>query len=183
MRLIITALLLSVSVFSQNYGLGAGTIIPKDKQMNPGYYIQADFIIKTDQKRDYLNNIILGAEHGGYMSNEKVISDEKSLEQIKTDCNCNTENINFAQKEYKQKELVRTVSLLFGAETFKNLYLITGVTSTKNTQKVNNEETSSYYTTHIDFGVKYYIKYRNSFIVPTIKFNPETFSFGVSYSR
>lgn len=181
-RLGIIALLLSMSVSAQNYGVGAGTIIPKDKQMNVGYYIEADFIIKTNQERKYLNNLLLGFSHGGYMSGNISKIGEKEI-KTEENCNCTQTDIEFGQSKYTEKKLVRAIGITFGVETFKRLYITTGITSSKHILKVNNEEINNFYTTHIDAGAKYFWKIKKSFLTTTFKFNPETVSFGLGYSR
>lgn len=167
-KLIIILLLTVYSASAQNYELGAGAVIAKDKDYQVGYYIEANFIMKSDQKRKYLNNMIFGFSHAGYMTGA-----EKGLKQEETvDCNCTETDLNFGKKS--EKKMVRSVGLTFGVETFKNLYLLTGVSSLK---KIDNG--LSHYVTHIDAGAKYFFKN----VSLTARFNPEYYSLGIGYNR
>lgn len=167
-KLIIIFLLTVFTASAQNYELGAGAVIAKDKDYQVGYYIETNFIIRSNQDRKYLNNMIFGFSHAGYMTGA-----EKSLKQQETvDCNCTETDLNFGKT--KEKKMVRSVGLIFGVETLKNLYLLTGVSSLK---KIDNG--LSHYVTHIDAGAKYFFKN----VSLTARFNPEYYSFGIGYNR
>ena len=164
-------LLLSFPVFSQNYSLETGMVIPKDKDYQLGYYIEVNFLIETNLNR----KMIFGVSHGGYMTDNAVIS-AKEFET--KECNCTQTDIGFGNNN-QPKRMVRTVSLIFGLEALKRFYLTTGITSAKHITK----DVSGYYSTHIDFGAKYFIKINNGFLTINTKFNPEQVSVGVGYSR
>ncbi len=183
MKKLLLALLITGSVYSQNYELYTGSVLSEDKSV--GYLIGANFIIKTDQKREYLNDILLGIEHSAYMSGNKTTVSNK--ENVSADCNCTSEDFNFAGKEVIKKE-TRAVSLNFGVSIcktcwLKQLYLISGVTNYQHIILINGNKASEFRTTQIDAGAKYFWKIDKSFLTTTFKFNPETVSFGVGYSR
>lgn len=186
----ILILLITFSASAQNYELGAGIVRSEDNLV--GYTIEANFIIKTDQSREYLNNLIFGFSHSGYMSeNRKIVNKE----HIEADCNCSSEDLSLISAQslsplgaQKIKKETRTVGLTLGVEIckdcwMKRIYLLTGVTNLQHLTIINNEKRGEYRTMQIDAGVKYFIKYKNSFITPTFRFNPETITFSIGYSR
>lgn len=183
MKKLLLALLITGSVYSQNYELYTGSVLSEDKSV--GYLIGLNFIIKTDQKREYLNDLLLGFEHSAYMSGIKTIVSNK--ETVSNDCNCTSENLDFGWQKTVKKE-TRAVSLNFGVNIcktcwLKRVYLITGVTNYQHITLIDGNKALEYRITHIDAGVKYFIKVKNNFITITSKFNPETVSFGLGYSR
>lgn len=187
-KLLLVILLISSPVFSQNYDLNTGVVINESKEMNPGYFIGANFIIKTNQNRDYLNNLIFGFEHSAFMSNNKTVLISNNINpksEIIESCNCTGEyfpELNSGDVSYKYKKEVRAVSLNFGVEVFKRFYLMTGVTNFQHITLVDNKKVNEYRTMQIDAGVKYFIKSNDWFFIPTFKFNPEIISFGVGVS-
>lgn len=183
-KLLLVILLISSPVFSQNYELNTGVVINENKDMNTGYFIGANFIIKTNQNRQYLNNIIFGFEHSAFMSNNiKYVYSSENDTKLKN-CNCNTENLDFGNnQDFILKKEVRAVSLNFGIEIIKRWYLMTGVTNYQHITLIDNKKVNEYRTMQIDAGLKYFIKIKKSFIVPTFKFNPEIISFGIGYSQ
>lgn len=188
-KFIIGLFLMTVSVYSQNYEIYTGAVISKDKDMHANYMLGLNFTVKIKQDREYLNKMIFGMEHSAYMSTNMSFNSYPKTSEIAETCNCENnelESIN-GYNHFSKKE-VRAVSLNLGVNVcetclLKQLYLISGVTSSKHIFKVDNETINEYYTMHIDASLKYFIKYKNSFITPMVKFNPETFSFGIGYSR
>src|SRR5690349_9704239 len=179
-KLQILILLIAFSASAQNYELGAGIVHSEDNLT--GYTIEANFIVKTNQNREYLNNLILGFNHSGYMSGNSKIT---SKEQIETECNCSSKDLSLISAEKIKKE-TRTVGITLGIEIckdcwMKRIYLLTGVTNLQHITLINNEKRGDYRTMQIDAGVKYFIKYKNSFITPTFRFNPETITFSIGY--
>lgn len=184
MKKLIIALLITGSVYGQNYELYTGSVISEDKSV--GYLIGGNFIIKTNQNREYLNNLLFGGEHSAYMSGNKILKTEINTESLK-DCNCEDTNLNFGAEKTVKKE-TRAISLNFGVNVcdtcwLKQLYLLSGVTNYQNITLINNNKESEYRVTHIDFGLKYFLKIDNNFLTLTTKFNPQTMSFALGYSR
>jgi len=183
MKNLLLALLITGSVYSQNYELYTGSVLSEDKSV--GYLIGLNFIIKTDQNREYLNDILLGAEHSAYMSgNKTTISDKETLS---TECNCEADDLKFGREKTLKTE-TRAVSLNFGVNIcktcwLKQLYLISGVTNYQHITLIDGNKASEYRTMQIDAGIKYFIKVKNSFVTITSKFNPETVSFAVGFSK
>mgnify|MGYP003511286566 FL=1 len=180
-KLLLIILLITSSMYSQNYELYSGAVISEDKDMKMGYMIGANFIIKTNQERQYLNHLLFGAEHSGLMSGN-TISNFVSEKTAELNCNCEQDNLDF-NSQYSIKKMTRGVSLTFGVEIAKRWYLLTGITNYQHITKINNQKTSEYRTTYIDAGIKYFIKSKDWFFTPTFKFNPETISFGIGVSR
>lgn len=172
-------MLLSFPALAQNYVLGAGMVIPKDKEYNAGYYIEADYIIEINLNR----KMIFGFSHAGYMTDNIVKIGEKEVKTEKINCNCTETDIKFSESNYIEKRMVRAISLVFGFEVLERLYLTTGITSSKHITKINGEEVSSFYSSHIDAGAKYFIKINKGFLTLNTKFNPEYYSFGLAYGR
>ena len=180
-KLLLIIFLITSSMYSQNYELYSGAVISEDKDMEIGYMIGANFIIKTNQERQYLNHLLFGAEHSGLMSGN-MISNFAAENGTEFNCNCEQNNLGF-NSQYSIKKMTRGVSLIFGVEIAKRWYLLTGITNYQHITKINNQKTSEYRTTYIDAGIKYYIKSKDWFFTPTFKFNPETISFGIGVSR
>lgn len=183
-KFLVAFLLMTASVYSQNYELYTGTVISEDKDMHANYMIGANFIIKTNQNRKYLNNLLFGFEHSAFMSSNMRYTYGAGEEPVLVkDCNCDIENVGFDNsRDFTIKKEVRAVSLNFGVEVARRWYLITGVTNYQHIQKMNNEKVNEYRTMQIDAGVKYFIKTKHWFFSPMFKFNPETVSFGLGVS-
>lgn len=183
-KVLILLLLLTTSVYAQNYEVYTGAVISEDRDMMVGYELGANFIIKTNQDRKYLNNLLLGFSHQGFMSDNmkyKVLGND--LTETEVDCNCIAENIEFNNSsEYTLKKMVRAVTLNMGVEISNRWYLISGVTNLQHISLINGEKVSEYRTMQINAGVKYFIKTNRWMFSPTIMFNPETISFGVGIS-
>jgi hypothetical protein len=183
-KLIIFAILLScVTSYSQNYEVYTGVV---KGDYNAGGLIGLNFVIKTDQHREYLNNLIFGFEHSLFMSdpNTTII---KSDVNGSTDVNCNCTSSPLGTDNtytYTEKNVVRGVALNMGVEIKNRWYLMTGVTSYGNTHIVNNEKQPTKRNMVINAGLKYFIKTKHWFISPSINFNPETVSatIGLSYN-
>lgn len=183
MKKLLIALLITGSVYGQNYELYTGSVLSEDKSV--GYLIGVNFIIKTDQNREYLNDLLLGFEHSAYMSGTKITGINK--ETVSNGCNCTSEALDFRGEKNIKKE-TRAVSLNFGVNIcktcwLKQLYLISGVTNYQHITVINENKASEYRTVQIDAGAKYFWKTKKSFLTTTFKFNPETVSFGLGYSR
>ena len=176
--LLVIVFLFTASMYSQNYELYTGAVISENKEV--GYMIGANFIIKTNQERDYLNHLILGFEHSGFMSEKNVKT--KSFNTENVNCNCSEYSFNF-NNQSSIKNLTRGVSLTLGVEISKRWYLLSGITNYQHITKINNQKTSEYRTTYIDAGIKYFIKSKDWFFTPTFKFNPETISISIGVSR
>jgi hypothetical protein len=185
-KLIFSILLLScVTSYSQNYEVYTGII--KGKNYNSGGLIGLNFVIKTDQHREYLNNLIFGFEHSLFMDNPvttTITSEGKSTSAV----NCNCESTPLGKDNsfsYVQKHVVRGVALNMGVEIKNRWYLMTGVTSYGNTLIVNNEKQGTYRKMVINAGLKYFIKTKHWFISPSVNYNPETVSatVGLSYHK
>lgn len=183
-KILIILLLITTSVFSQNYDLNTGIVVNEDKDMNPGYFIGANFVIKTNQNRKYLNNLIFGFEHSAFMSNNMKYTYNTQTEQtLNDDCNCKSDNLLFGNtKDYTLKKMVRGVSINLGVEISKRWYIMTGVTNYQHISLINNEKVNEYRTMQIDAGIKYFIKSNKWYFIPTFKFNPEIISFGLGVS-
>lgn len=188
-KLILLILLITTSVFSQNYDLNTGVSISQDKVMNPGYFIGGNFIIKTNQNRKYLNNLILGFENSGFQSNNinysSTTPNSPNMDELKESCNCISnefDNINSGDINYNIKYRVRGTSINLGVELSNNWYFMSGVTNYKHMTLINGNEVSSYRNMFIDVGLKYFIKNKHWYFIPTIKYNPEVFSFGIGIS-
>lgn len=184
-KLITLALFLLASVaYSQNYEVYTGVVKNENSNMQVGYLLGANFIIKTDQKREYLNNLLFGFEHSAFMSKEYVlISGQTSVQSTSCD-NCNTNSIVFNETNTKRfKDMVRGVTLNLGVEINKRWYLVSGVTNYQHIKLLNGNKISEYRTNKINAGIKYFIKSNRWFFSPTIMFNPEvvTASVGISY--
>lgn len=190
-KFIIAMIFMTASVYSQHYEIYTGAVISEDKDMHSNYMLGLNFTVKLNQDREYLNKMLFGMEHAAYMSNNKTYGTPSSLpESTINDCGCTEDPLGFGSGgNYTTKKMARTVSLNVGVELcedcwFKRLYVISGITSSLHILKVNNEKLDEYYSTHVDFGLKYFVKLdKKNFITPTIKFNPETVSFGIGYSR
>lgn len=175
-------------MYSQDYDLNTGVAISQDKMMNAGYFIGGNFIIKTNQNRRYLNNLILGFENSGFQSNTikysatSNIADKKIIQET---CNCTLEdlgNINYKNIDYKVKYQVIAVSINLGVELEKRWYFMSGITSYNHITILNGNKTSSYREMFIDVGLKYFIKSQNWYFIPTVKYNPYVISFGLGIS-
>lgn len=189
--LIVIFLLLTKPVYCQKYELYTGSVISEDSNMHPGYMIGLNRIFEMHQKDDkYLTKLLVGFEHSAFMSGNKTFSKTSDNQILPPPaCNCETDNIDFSKSsQYTLKKEVRAVSLNFGLEFcndcwLKRLYLLTGVTNYQHISKINNEKVEEYRTMQIDAGLKYFIKINNSYLSPTFKFNPETISFGIGFSK
>lgn len=187
-KILIVFFLLTASVYSQNYELYTGAVISEDKDMHANYMIGANFIIKTNQNRKYLNNLLFGFEHSAFMSSPKTTIIEGTPtgpSEIVQNCNCTSDpfpSVNPDATSLTTKKEVRAVSLNFGVEIARRWYLITGVTNYQHIQKINNEKVGEYRTMQIDAGIKYFIKTKHWYFSPMFKFNPETMSFGLGVS-
>ena len=183
-KLLVVFLLISASVYSQNYELYTGSVISEDKDMHANYMIGANFIIKTNQDRKYLNNLIFGFEHSAFMSSDLNYTHNENNEPVLVkDCNCDIDNIGFKNdKDFILKKEVRAVSLNFGVEIARRWYLMTGVTNYQHITKMDNEKVNEYRTMYIDAGIKYFFKTKHWYFSPMFKFNPETMSFGLGVS-
>jgi hypothetical protein len=117
--LTIALLLLSSIAHSQDYELYSGISVHKDKDIKYGYVAGANFIINTNQNREYFNKLILGFEHSGYMGKEGVLEFNNNDDVVNCDT-CDTSNIEFTSDySSKYKKLVRAVSLNLVAELEK----------------------------------------------------------------
>lgn len=179
-------LLVAMSASAQNYELGAGSVInTDDKDYHANYYIEANFIIKTNQNRKYLNNLLFGFTHSAFMTgNMSRGNDLSTSEGLSNDCNCDSNLIDFkSDNKYILKKEARGISLNFGISITDRWYLLSGVTNYQHIILINSEKAVEYRTMQIDAGVKYFHKIQKSYVTTTLKFNPETVSFGLGYSR
>ncbi len=184
MKLLLLLLLMTLSVSAQNYELGTGIVISEDKDMQPGYTIEANFIVKLDQNRDYLNNLIFGFSHSGFMSNNKYYSSPEHVNIITSDCNCGSKDLNFdGTYNFSTKKQTRSVSLTLGVEIARRWYILSGVTSYQHITLLNNDKIVEIRNVEIDAGIKYFIKWNKAFVTPTFRFNPQTITFSLGYSR
>lgn len=181
--LTIALLLLSSIAHSQDYELYSGISVHKDKDIKYGYVAGANFIINTNQNREYFNKLILGFEHSGYMGKEGVLEFNNNDDVVNCDT-CDTSNIEFTSDySSKYKKLVRAVSLNLGVELVKNWYLMSGVTNYQNINTIDRVKVSESRVMQINAGIKKFIKINNWIWSPTIMFNPNvtSISIGVSY--
>lgn len=182
--LILLFFLANTHIYSQNYEVYVGSVISEDKDMHVGYELGANFIIKTNQNRKYLNNLLLGFSHQGFMSNNiQSYIDDNNLSITHTDCNCTTETLSITNSSYISKKMVRAVTLNIGIEIANRWYLISGVSNLQHINFINNEKINDYRTMQIDAGVKYFIKSNDWYFSPMVKFNPETISFSIGIAR
>lgn len=174
----------SHTIFSQQYEIYTGSVVNKDKQLGNGYMAGFNFIIDIHQgEREWANRMIFGIEHSGFYSDKITLSKNSVNDIVTKECdNCETTTYTIPVKDKELLKYTRGVSLNFGIEMHKGLFLITGITSYNHYTEINNEVISNYRTMYIDAGVKYYIKKNNWYFIPTIKFNPETTSFGLGIS-
>lgn len=178
-------LLLSVYGYAQRYELYTGVSSNTDKVLGNGYMAGLNFIMDMNQRadREWANRMLFGFEHSGYYSDKVVLSDAQGgRSQVSEDCDCENTVYNSESDRKVMRRLVRGVSLNFGIEAYKGLYMLTGVTTYNHIMTVNTLKAMQYRATHLDFGVKYYIKYNNWFFSPTVKFNPESISYGIGVS-
>ena len=181
--LAVVILLVSSIAHGQDYELYSGISIHKDKDIKYGYVAGANFIINTNQNREYLNKLILGFEHSGYMGKEGVLEFNNNNDVVSCDT-CDTSNIGFTDDySRKYKKLVRAVSLNLGVDILSNWYLMSGVTSYQNINTIDKVKVSENRVMQINAGIKKFIKINNWIWSPTIMFNPNvtSFSIGVSY--
>jgi hypothetical protein len=181
----IILLLLSITSYSQNYEVYTGVVKNERPEMNAGYLLGANFIIRTNQSRPYLNNLLFGFEHSAFMSDEYVVvSNELSAPPSNCDA-CNADAIQFDKTNAKTfKDMVRGVTLNLGVEVSKRWYIVSGVTNYQHIRLLDGNKIAEYRTNQINAGLKYFIKSKHWFFSPTITFNPEVISasVGISYN-
>lgn len=184
-KLITLVLLLLASVaYSQDYEVYTGAVKNENSKMNVGYLLGANFIIRTNQSRLYLNNLIFGFEHSAFMSNAYYSSSTIGNPEQSTVCDCNVDDISMVGDNTKVfKDMVRGVTLNLGVEVSRRWYLISGVTNYQHIKLMNGNKIVEYRTNQINAGVKYFVKTKHWFFSPTITFNPEVISasVGISY--
>jgi hypothetical protein len=178
-------LLLTIATYSQNYEVYTGVVKNERSEMQAGYVLGANFIIKTNQNREYLNNLLFGFEHSAFMSDEYVVASGQTSVQTSTCDACDTDSIRFDETNAsKFKDMVRGVTLNLGVEISKRWYVVSGITNYQHIRLMNGNKITEYRTNQINAGVKYFIKSKHWFFSPTITFNPEviTASVGISYN-
>ncbi len=184
--LTIALLCFTTAVSAQRYEAYTGAVIQEQSNIDTGYMLGFNFIFNMNQEttRNWANKLLLGFEHSAMQGKTNFnIESLDDYQSIVEDCECTSEsfeNIN-GSYQYVSKHQIRGVSLNFGVNVTKGLYLLTGVSTYQHILTLNNSETE-YRTTYIDAGVKYFIPVNRFFIVPTFKFNPETISFGLGVS-
>tara|TARA_R110000751_G_scaffold295219_1_gene403355 strand:- start:131 stop:697 length:567 start_codon:yes stop_codon:yes gene_type:complete len=180
--LIIFAMLISSTIYSQDYELYTGMAVHERNDIKVGYLVGANFIIKTNQGREYFNNVIFGFEHSGYSGAKSSISSTNGIND--SDCECETSGMNISQ-EYSvdYKHMIRGITLNMGVEIKDNWYLMSGITNYQHINTLDGKAISEYRVNHINAGVKKFIKIGNWTWSPTITFNPNvvSFSIGMSY--
>ena len=185
MRNLLTVIMVWVfahTIYSQKYELYIGGTSNEDTELGIGYMAGFNFIIKANENREWANRILIGVEHSGFYSGKINIANKSSDNIIK---NCNECEITIYSIPSDKKELLkytRGVSLNFGIEAYKGLFLTTGITTYNHIAEINNIKIYDYGTFYIDAGAKYYIKHNRWYFIPTFKFNPEVTSFGLGIS-
>lgn len=184
-KVFLLLLLVTLPVISQNYEVYTGFVVSEAKVMKPGYLIGANFIIKTNQNRGYLNNLLFGFEHSAFMSDNILYKTSSEVNFDATgNCNCDHQYIGLnTNKNLTLKKEVRAVSINLGVEVVKRWYLITGVTNLQHIELINSEKVNEYRSVQIDAGIKYFIKSNDWYFSPMVKFNPETISFSIGIAR
>tara|TARA_R110002051_G_C8651067_1_gene487578 strand:- start:178 stop:750 length:573 start_codon:yes stop_codon:yes gene_type:complete len=182
--LIIFVMLISSTLYSQDYELYTGLAVHERNDIKVGYLIGANFIIKTNQSRKYLNNIIFGFEHSGYYGAKNTMSSTNSVSNYNDDCECETNNMDISE-EYSidYRHMIRGITLNMGVEIKDNWYLISGITNYQHINTMDGKTVSEYRVNQINAGVKKFIKIGSWIWSPTITFNPNvvSFSIGMSY--
>ena len=176
-------MLLSTITYSQDYELYTGIALHERSDIKVGYLIGANFIIKTKQGREYLNNIIFGIEHSGYAGSRNTMSSTNN-NNSESNCECEVNDMSFS-KDYtiSYRHLIRGITINMGVEIKDNWYLISGITNYQHINTLDGNTISEYRVNQINAGVKKYIKIGSWIWSPTITFNPNvvSFSIGVSY--
>lgn len=186
MKLFLTIILLfAMDSFGQRFELYTGVSSNKDNDLGNGYMAGFNFIMDMNQRegREWANRILFGMEHSGFYSDKLPLSEgQGSYEEVFEDCDCIHTRHNLGSESKYLRKQVRGVSLNFGIEAYKGFYLLTGISTYNHISEINRSKVSQFRTTLIDFGVKYFIGVKNWFFAPTIKFNPESVSFGIGVS-
>lgn len=172
------------TIYSQQYEIYAGSAINANDQLGNGYMAGFNFIMDTHQgDREWANRILFGIEHSGFYSGTINISNESSNDVIIKECDeCVVTTYNLPNNKKGLLKYTRGVSLNFGVDVYKGLFLTTGVTSYNHYTEINNKVIHNFRTIYIDAGVKYFIKSNRWYFIPTIKYNPEVTSFGLGVS-
>lgn len=177
-------LLLTIATYSQNYEVYAGVVKNERPEMQAGYVLGANFIIRTNQNREYLNNLLFGFEHSGFMSDERVVMSNYIGNESSVCTKCTGDPFVFETSKKVFKNVTKGVTLNLGVEISKRWYIISGITNYQHIELMNGNKITEYRTNQINAGVKYFIKSNHWFFSPTITFNPEviTASVGISYN-
>ena len=120
-------MLLSTITYSQDYELYTGIALHERSDIKVGYLIGANFIIKTKQGREYLNNIIFGIEHSGYAGSRNTMSSTNN-NNSESNCECEVNDMSFS-RDYtiSYRHLIRGITINMGVEIKDNWYLTVNV--------------------------------------------------------
>ena len=179
-------MLLSTIIHSQDYELYTGIALHERNDIKVGYLVGANFIIKTNQGREYLNNIIFGFEHSGYYGVQKTMSSISNSSNYDENCECEMSPMDITESySINQRHMIRGITLNMGVEIKNNWYILSGITNYQHINTMNGNTISEYRINQINAGVKKFIKTENWIFSPTIMFNPNvaSFSIGISYKK
>ena len=172
------------TIHSQQYEIYTGVGINMNQQLGNGYIAGFNFIMDTHQDdRKWANQVLFGIEHSGFYSGDINMPNVNTSDNTIKNCNkCVTTVYNLPNNKIALLKYARGVSLNFGINVHKGLFLTTGITSYNHYTKINNKVINNFRTIYIDAGVKYFIKSNRWYFIPTIKYNPEVASFGLGVS-
>ena len=178
-------MLLSSVVYGQDYELYSGIALHERNDIKVGYLVGANFIIKTNQGREYLNNIIFGFEHSGYYGAKRTMSSTNNISDYDENCECETNSMDISGSySIDSRHMIRGITLNMGVEIKNNWYIMSGITNYQHINTIDGNNVSEYRINQINAGVKKFIKIGNWIWSPTITFNPNvvSLSIGISYN-
>lgn len=171
-KILILIILISFTVNSQQYEITLGASIHENVKFGAGY--NAGFLIHNNNMIFGKRNIF-GVEYSGFMSNKHVLSFETNDVFTINDCNCIIDQNSFTNNTLKIKQYIRGVSLIFGAETIDNLFMIGSVTNYKLYTSVNAKKINEYKNTTLGGGLKYLIPINERIFSVTFKYDIESY--------
>ena len=181
--LTISIILLSSITHGQDYELYSGISMHERNDITVGYVVGANFIIKTNQDRQYLNNIIFGFEHSGYYGAKSTMSSISNSSAYDDNCECETSSLDISESySVDTRHMIRGISLNMGVEIKDNWYIMSGITNYQHINTMNGKSVSEYRVNQINAGVKKFIKIGKWIWSPTITFNPNVISFSIGMS-
>lgn len=177
-------LLCSTIILGQNKEIYAGVTLSNSKILTNGYNVGFNHMFTLNKTySNEVTKIFIGVEHSGLTGKSTNYYNYSSQATI-TQCDiCDSEVIDQdSNNEYKFSQDVRGVSLNIGLEILTNLYITSGVTHYQYITKLNKRTIRDYRETLIDAGFKYFIKSGKHYLVPTFKFNAETYNISLGFT-